>query len=85
MSDVKSNVAAGRVDALPVWSQNRSVPVQFESSSVHPNLCDRRPNRLGMSTKAKLVLVLAFVVLIYFLVGNDAEPVEVTLENESEE
>lgn len=35
-----------------------------------------------MSTKAKLVLVLAFVTMVYFLVGGDAEPVEVEVESE---
>jgi hypothetical protein len=36
----------------------------------------------GMSTKAKLLMVLAFVTLVYFLVGGDAEPVEVEVESE---
>lgn len=35
-----------------------------------------------MSTKAKLVMVLAFVMMVYFLVGNDSEPVEVAVESE---
>jgi hypothetical protein len=35
-----------------------------------------------MSTKAKLVFVLAFVVMIYFLVGGDSEPVEVSVESD---
>jgi len=30
-----------------------------------------------MGTKAKLVLVLAFVMLAYFLVASDTEPVEI--------
>ena len=30
-----------------------------------------------MSTKAKLILVLAFVVLVYFLFSGDKKPVEV--------
>ncbi len=38
--------------------------------------------RTGMSTKAKLLLVLAFVTLVYFLVGSEAEPVEVEVESE---
>lgn len=38
--------------------------------------------RRGMSTKAKLLLVLAFVTLVYFLVGSEAEPVEVEVESE---
>jgi hypothetical protein len=37
-----------------------------------------------MSTKAKLVLVLAFVVMVYFLVGGDNEPVEVAVESEDD-
>lgn len=37
-----------------------------------------------MSTKAKLVFVLAFVVMIYFLVGGDSEPVEVSVESDEE-
>lgn len=37
-----------------------------------------------MSTKAKLVLVLAFVVMIYFLVGGNDEPVEVSVESDDE-
>lgn len=39
--------------------------------------------RPRMSTKAKLLLVLAFVTLVYFLVGGEAEPVEVEVESES--
>jgi hypothetical protein len=35
-----------------------------------------------MSTKAKLLLVLSFVTLVYFLVGGNAEPVEVEVESE---
>jgi len=35
-----------------------------------------------MSTKGKLLLVLAFVTMVYFLVGGDAEPVEVEVETE---
>ena len=34
-----------------------------------------------MASKAKLLVVLAFVVMLLFVVGNDADPVEVTLEN----
>lgn len=37
-----------------------------------------------MSTKAKLVVVLAFVVLVYFLVGSDSEPVEVAIDSEDD-
>ena len=37
-----------------------------------------------MSTKAKLVVVFGFVVLAYFLVGGEAEPVEVAVETESD-
>lgn len=33
-----------------------------------------------MSTKAKLVTLLAFVVLVYFLFGKGSEPVEVEAE-----
>ena len=39
--------------------------------------------RGSMSTKAKLLMVLAFVTLVYFLVGGDAEPVEVEVETEA--
>lgn len=35
-----------------------------------------------MSTKAKLALVLGVVVLVYFLLGSDAEPVEVEVADE---
>ncbi|MBP1987135.1 hypothetical protein J2753_001633 [Halolamina salifodinae] len=35
-----------------------------------------------MSTKAKVMLVFAFVTIVYFLVGSDAEPVEVEVESE---
>lgn len=35
-----------------------------------------------MSTKAKLVVMFGFVVLAYFLVGGDSEPVEVAVETE---
>lgn len=35
-----------------------------------------------MSTKAKLVIVFGFVVLAYFLVGGESEPVEVAVETE---
>lgn len=38
-----------------------------------------------MSTKAKLALVLALGVMVYFLIGRDAEPVEVTVENATDE
>lgn len=34
-----------------------------------------------MSRKAKLAMLLALGVAVYFLVGRDAEPVEVTVEN----
>ena len=34
-----------------------------------------------MSKKAMLAMVLALGVMAYFLVGRDAEPVEVTVEN----
>ncbi|AEN05103.1 hypothetical protein Halar_1358 [halophilic archaeon DL31] len=37
-----------------------------------------------MSTKAKLVVVFGFIVLAYFLVGGEAEPVEVAVETEDE-
>lgn len=33
-----------------------------------------------MSTKAKLVLVLAFIVLVYFLFSSDTRPVAVEVE-----
>lgn len=35
-----------------------------------------------MSTKAKLALLLGVVVLAYFVLGNDAEPVEITVPDE---
>ena len=38
--------------------------------------------RGSMSTKAKVLLVFAFVTVVYFLVGGDAEPVEVEVESE---
>lgn len=38
--------------------------------------------RAAMSTKAKVLLVFAFVTIVYFLVGGDAEPVEVEVESE---
>ncbi len=38
--------------------------------------------RSGMSTKAKVLLVFAFVTIVYFLVGGDADPVEVEVESE---
>lgn len=38
-----------------------------------------------MSTKAKLAMLLALGVMVYFLVGRDAEPVEVTVENATSE
>jgi len=37
-----------------------------------------------MSTKAKLVIVFGFVVLAYFLVSGEAEPVEVAIESDEE-
>jgi len=43
----------------------------------------RTPQRPRMSTKAKLLLVFAFVTLVYFLVGGNAEPVEVEVESEA--
>ena len=36
----------------------------------------------SMSTKAKVLLVFAFVTVVYFLVGGNAEPVEVEVESE---
>ena len=36
----------------------------------------------GMSTKGKLLLVFAFVTIVYFLVGVESEPVEVEVESE---
>lgn len=38
-----------------------------------------------MSKKAILALVLALGIAAYFLVGRDAEPVEVTVENATSE
>lgn len=38
-----------------------------------------------MSTKAKLAMLLAVGVLVYFVLGRDAEPVEVTVENGQKE
>lgn len=35
-----------------------------------------------MSTKGKVLLVFAFVTIVYFLVGGDTEPVEVEVESE---
>lgn len=35
-----------------------------------------------MSTKGKVLLVFAFVTIVYFLVAGDGEPVEVEVESE---
>jgi hypothetical protein len=37
-----------------------------------------------MSTKAKLVVLFGFVVLAYFLVASDGEPVEVAVESDEQ-